>query len=88
MGSMLCNAWLATDCMTSCDFLVRLLSPRPVVSWQVRLGQRLQVWRMAGGGLQLKFLDPEPATEPSNSSSSGAGGSKQHSTGSKRARRQ
>lgn len=56
---------------------------------QVRLGQRMEIRRTARGSLLLSFEDPEPATESSGSgSSSAAGGSKQHSTGSKRARRE
>jgi len=50
---------------------------------QVRLGQRMLIWRVAGGGLQLQFEEGEPATQPSGSGSGST--AQQHSTGRKRA---
>ncbi len=50
---------------------------------QVREGQRMLMWRVPGGGLQLQFKDGPPAAEPSGSGSGST--AQQHSTGRKRA---
>lgn len=73
---------------SACTWLPRCLAQTAaLVCSQVRLGEVLKIWRAAGGGLQLEFENPQSAAQPSASARGGAGASQQHSTGSKRARR-